>query len=303
MKLIIPINRLCPGKETRFPITEYNPVLWLKTFDVNFTVISIDGFIVNNNNKVNGLFKKLEYQEETSNEQINLTDIKKNININELTLVYKLANDLECKFFLFIWPLNYPKDYDVNLKLIYSFKFKIFNNELEIHSFKKANLHDLGQGIGILRGFGFNNAKNLNTASSNVECYLANNTRNPWPGDIDAIIYNNINQRYQAIIEFKTHNINSPIEQEEIGKYGEQDWRRFNVLFDLIDNFNVKFGYRPKLLFIVWGTNAEFQNHASIKIDMIERNRVIHSSLFPRPDYNINSTDLLNYLIELTSDK
>src|SRR5690606_12642801 len=144
--------------------------------------------------------------------------------------------------------------FDSERPLIHSFKLNSTGDQLQIENQSKINLDRLEKGIRKLRGFSFSRVKNLNSASSNVECHLANNTTNPWPGDIDAIIFNNITQRFDAIIEFKTHNIDTPIQNERIGKYGQEDWRRFNVLFDLIDNFHKRYGYKPKLFFIVWGT-------------------------------------------------
>ncbi len=131
-----------------------------------------------------------------------------------------------------------------------------------------------------------------------MECYLANNTTNPWPGDIDTLLFNHTTGRFDAIIEFKTHNIDSPIENERIGKYGQEDWRRFNVLFDLIDNCYHRLGYWPKLFFIVWGTNEHSTHHDKIKIDLIERDKIVGSTLFPRPGYNVFSQDLFDLLIK-----
>jgi hypothetical protein len=299
MILLIPENRLCEGKETRFPITNLNPVLWIKTDNADYSVISIDGFIVTAENVVNGLFKKLEYNEETHDEDITLDDITRLISENELRLIVQLAGVLECRFFLFIWPENYPTGYDPTLEIIHSFSFAENDGEVVISTHRKINLELLERGIRVLRRRSFDHVKNLNAASSNVECYLANHTGNPWPGDIDTMIYSFRTGRFEAIIEFKTHNMDRPIQDERIGKYGQEDWRRFGVLFDLIDNFDNKLGYRPKLLFIVWGTNEESANHANIKIDLIERDRVLSTSFFPRPPYNVYSNDLFNFLMQI----
>lgn len=298
MILLVPENRVCPGKTTRFPITNYNPVIWIKTENQSYSVITIDGFIVNNHNNVNGIFKKLEYIEEIENEELTLNHITEVISANELTIVSQLANILQCGFFVFIWPKNYPLGFPIEQRFIHSFKLNNNGNQLQIERHSKLNLNHLEEGIRKLRGFSFSRVKNLNSASSNVECHLANNTTNPWPGDIDALIFNNETQRFDAIIEFKTHNMDTPIQNERIGKYGQEDWRRFNVLFDLIDNFNNRFGYKPKLFFIIWGTNEHSAHHANIKIDVIERNNVVNTTLFPRPDYNVFSQDLFDFLIE-----
>lgn len=297
MILLVPQNRVCPNKATKFPITNYNPALWFKADRADYTLISIDGFIVNGNNAVNGVFKKLEYNAEAENEDITLEDVTKLISEDEIKLISRFSTFLQCHFFIFVWPENYPVGYNTVLPLIHSFKISLNDNQIQVDRHRKINLNDLERGINMLRGFSFKCVKDLKSASSNVECYLANNTTNPWPGDIDALLYNNINQRFEAIIEFKTHNIDSPVENESIGKYGQEDWRRFNVLFDLIDNFDKTMSYRPKLFFIVWGTKADSPNHANIKIDLIERNNVVNTTLFPRPSYNVFSQDLFECLI------
>lgn len=302
MILLVPENRVCPGKTTRYPITNHNPVLWIKTENTDYTVISVDGFIVNNENRVNGIFKKFEFIEDYPNEPITLEDIENVFSNSEIQLISQLAEVLQCRFYTFIWPKDYPIGFSQTDLLIHSFTFHSVNGEMQINTHRIVNINDLEQGIRTLRGFSFRSVKNLNSASSNVECNLANGTTNPWPGDIDSLIFNNRTHQYEAIIEFKTHNIDSPIQNERIGKYGQEDWRRFNVLFDLIDNFNARLSYRPKLFFIVWGTNATSENHANVKIDLIERNRVVVSRLFPRPPYNAFSPDLFNYLIQMANE-
>ncbi len=182
--------------------------------------------------------------------------------------------------------------------MIHLFKLSTIENELQIERYKRINLYQLEQGIRKLRGFSFNKVKDLYIASSNVECHLANTTLNPWPGDIDTLLFNHKTQRFEAIIEFKTHNMDKPIEYEGVDKYGKKDWRRFKVLFDLMDNFNSRFGYKPKLFYIVWGTDARSAHHTNIKIDVIERNQVISTALFPRPNYNVFSQEMFDLLIE-----
>lgn len=302
MILMIPEKRVCEGKTVSFKITDHDPVRWIKADNPAYSVVSVDGFIINKQKAVNGIFKKLEYIEEQSGENISLEDITRVIPRNELLLISRLAEGLQCESRTFVWPQNYPTGYDKSLKLIHSIKLHIENEELKIYTYKRSDISDLEQGIRALRGFSFNQVKHLLTASSNVECYLANNTTNPWPGDIDAMIYDHRQQRFTAVIEFKTHNINTPVAGERIDKYGQEDWRRFNVFFNLADDFNAKLGYRPKLFYIVWGTNENNPHHADIKIDVIEREKVVKSVLFARPAYNTFSHELFDYLIQLVNE-
>lgn len=297
MILLIPNNRVCPDKETRYPVTGINPMLWIKTDNNDYTVASIDGFIVTNESKVNGIFKKLEYTDAEPDQEISIESINAVLSANEIKLIKKFSEVMNCGFYTFIWPLNFPEGYDPAAQLIHSYTFDFVDAQLVVKSHKLISIPQLEIGIRKLRGYSFSAVKNLNSASSNVECYLANHTHNPWPGDIDALIYSHATEKFLAIVEFKTHNIDSPIEKEHIGKYGDQDWRRFNVLFDLTDNFQDRLGYRPNLFFVVWGTNPESKNHANVKVDLIERGKVIKSFLFPRPEYNLFSSDFFKFIL------
>lgn len=298
MILFIPEKRVCTNKTTRYSITNLNPLLWIKKEDADYAVTSIDGYIITRDRKVNGIFKKFEYIQERPNEEITIEEISNVFSENEIRLTQDFSRVMKCSFFTFFWPDNFPEGYDISSKLIHSYTFDFPDNRLAIKTHNVLSISQLEKGIMKLRGESFPSVKNLKSASSNVECYLANNTNNPWPGDIDAMIYDKGKNRYLAIIEFKTHNMDSAIEKEHIGKYGGEDWRRFNVLFDLTDNFSQKLGYKPKIFFIVWGTNPNTNNHSNIKIDIIERNSIVKSLLFPRPPYNRFSKDLFTFILQ-----
>jgi len=292
-------SRVCPGRTTQYPITTHNPVFWIHKDNPRMTVVHIDGFIVTKESKINGIFKKFEYIKESTDQfgEIQTEVLLKVFPKDEIRLIKQLADSLNCQFRTFIWPKNFPEGYEVNEKLIYSLSLDIINDNLAIQKQTLISIKELEAGIRSLRGQSFTYGKPLNSAASNVECYLANKTNNPWPGDIDAIIYDKAKQKFVAFIEFKTHNKNTPIVNEHIGKYGQQDWRRFDVLFNWIDNFSIKFGYKPKLFFIVWGTNQNYQNHANLKIDIIERNKLVKSMLYPRPPFDKFSESLVAFLL------
>ena len=298
MILLIPENRVCPDKKTPYPVTGFNPIHWIKTDDPDFIVTGIDGFIVTNQNKVNGIFKKFEYIEEEPNEAISIEAIQSVFPERENWLINNLSDVLDCMSYTFFWPREFPVGFDINSQVIHIYKFDSKVNNFQINRHKLISLKDLENGIKRLRGFSFLKVKGLNSSSSNVECFLANKTKNPWPGDIDAVIYDKKKNKYVAFIEFKTHNIDRPVIEEHIGKYGEQDWRRFDVLFDLIDAFAAKLGYKPKLFFIVWGTDPNKSNHANLKIVSIERNRIVKSFLFPRPNHNKFSRELFEVILK-----
>ena len=66
--LINPLSRLCEGKSTKHPITVYQPLLWLKTNVEQYTVINIDGFVIDKSHRVNGIFKKAEIADNSTAE-------------------------------------------------------------------------------------------------------------------------------------------------------------------------------------------------------------------------------------------
>ncbi len=298
--LITPQTRVCEGKKTRYALTAYQPFLWLKTNnDEQYTVINIDGFIINTDYRVNGIFKKAEITTEAVSAIFVPEKIFELLPKNELQVLKKFADVFGTDIYTFIWPQDYPTEHNPLDKTIHSAKFSFLNNDIQISSVKKISLNDLERGIKMLRGQSFSKVKPLLSASSNVECYLANNTFNPWPGDLDAVIFDHAQQKFVALIEFKTHNGNTPVEDEHIGKYGEQDWRRFSVLFNLADNFKQQLNYSPKILFIVWGTNPNNLNHQKIKIDLLDKNIVLKTIFLPRPTYNTFSETLFETVIEL----
>lgn len=302
MSLFIPKSRVCPGKTTQYPVTHISPILWLKTSKQNYVITCIDGFIITGGKSVNGIFKKFEYEGEPIVEALFIDQITRVLSEDEILLLKELSNLLRCGFYVFIWPRDFPEGYDISSPLIHAYSFTTADQRVAIKENKLVTISGLEAGIKKLRGFSFSSVKNLNSASSNVECYLANQTHNPWPGDIDAIVYDKQNNRFPAIIEFKTHNKDTPIQGEHIGKYGAQDWRRFDVLFDLTDNFYKNLGYRPKIIFIVWGTNPNSSNHSNLKIDVIERNKVIKTYFLPRPTYNQFSEELFTLILEIAHE-
>ena len=215
--LINPQSRLCEGKSTKHPVTVYQPLLWLKTNSEQYTVISIDGFIIDKSHRVNGIFKKAEIAENPTTEAFEPEQVFELISTNEFHVLKRFADIFDTSLHTFVWPKDYPTGYNPSDKVIHSIRYSFDNNDVKILSVKMVSINDLERGIQMLRGHSFKNVKPLLSASSNVECYLANNTTNPWPGDLDAVIFDSQQQRFTALIEFKTHNLSTPIEDEHIG--------------------------------------------------------------------------------------
>lgn len=300
--LLIPNKRLCPKQSVPYPISPYNPFLWIADGNAAFSAFCIDGFIINKEKNVNGIFQKLEYQ--GGIRDIHIQEIIGFMGEQNLISAINFSKQTGSPYRLFVWPFDFPKGYGATDAYIQSFHLDVSDSQGKVILHKKTHitLNQLAEGIQKLRGFGFNNVKPLLVGTSFVECFLANNrlnnTLNPWPGDIDAVVYSNSLNVPSHIIEFKTHNMDKPTEHESIGKYGEQDWRRYDVLFDLQDNLHRKTGHKPKVVYVAWGTK-NVDNHKHIKIDVIERGCIISTQLFPKPHYDTFSPALFERITTL----
>ena len=290
-----PKRRVCEGKEVQFDITNLDPYIWLQEISDTHISFCIDGFIVTAEKKINGIFNKYEYEGDYNIEELTSALIENYS--QEIFACTSFAKILDTQYRIFVWPKDYPANYSVEDNLILSIKPLIYDGIIDLSNHKLINIKLLEEGIKKLRGYSFSKVKSLLTANSNVECYLANQTGNPWPGDLDALLYLIKENKIMALIEFKTHNKNSPIENEFIGKYGDQDWRRFEVLYNLQDELCAIQGSKPKLFYIVWGTQ-DFENHKTIKIDTIEDNIIAFTKIMARPMFGVPSKDLINYIID-----
>ena len=76
--------------------------------------------------------------------------------------------------------------------------------------------------------------KGLTYGTSTLECHLAKNSDALWPGDADSVLWNDQEGAF-AVLEFKKHNLPTPIADEHIQKYMAKDarkWRRLALLRD-----------------------------------------------------------------------
>ena len=265
----------------RFEISNLDPFAWIQINSADYVCNELDGYIVSDNT-VNGIF--IKYETSTIDE-ISSSNILALLNDNQSAL--RLSELLNCPFRIFIWPKNYPEGYDLREPLITAVD--------PDGNLKNINITSLAEGIRKLRGHDFSNPKNLLSANSYLECYLANKTRSPWPGDLDGILLDKKNGLFTSLIEFKTHNIDSPISEEYIGKYSKQDWRRFEVLFKVQNQIEMFQNYKPKLHFIVWGTK-NIPNHKMIKIDTLSNGIVEKTVLIERPQFGVFSKSLFNLI-------
>jgi hypothetical protein len=103
--------------------------------------------------------------------------------------------------------------------------------------------------------------KGLFYGTSTLECFLSQ-TDALWPGDVDQIW---IDQNYHpvAILEFKKHNLSTPIQNQCLSNYYPRpDARKYNRLAILRDYFQKE----VPLLVLYYSTNPSV---SSIKVEMI----------------------------------
>ncbi len=299
VKLIKAMPIICPNQQTRYrPMgnTFISDVMnTINTLDNSqIKAASIDGYIVDIHGNVTRLLLKREFSFEQY-EGFNQIAENKNIflefdEIKVLKEGYRLlASQLGCGIdFLFI-PWSYPyEDLDNDPDKAYMVLYRIEPPPLNSAKFEFISANEYAARINTFRERSFRNSKPLKVASTYLECYLANDDKseekNPFAGDIDLFVYQG--EKSKLIIEFKTHNLTTPIADEYFNKYATQDERRIQVLVDLANATD------SKVLFVFWGVK-----HNEVKVQLISKDRnVISQEVFEK------SPDLLSEYIISKSD-
>jgi len=96
-------------------------------------------------------------------------------------------------------------------------------------------------------------------------------TNNQLPGDLDyCVFYKKNNKKTIAFLfEFKTHNLDKPIKDENMSNYKAQDFRRFSVFNFLLRQIKDRQNYSPIFVYLAWGTDITLVNHENIKLDFM----------------------------------
>lgn len=300
------IRTVCPGKRTSFPISKLDPTSWINGNNNNYSIFMIDGFIIDKNKKPNGNFTRIELNRLNKNyfdsdESINFIIDRIKVKYFKKIKANILFSDIIKVDHLVVVTLNnFPQGYPKNFEGILIIDFLLQGEKLICNNYEKHNLDSFEKIIYKYRGFSFKYVKNLLSSPSYLSCYFNNNTKNPFPGDLDAGIIDIKSKKIVSLIEYKTHNIDTPTENEHIGKYGKQDWRRFQVLFNLKTYIESIQDNYVKLFYVPWGTR-EISNHKLIKIDLIEpdkgNGKIVDSKLLERPKFGAFSNNLFSKLI------
>jgi len=132
-----------------------------------------------------------------------------------------IANDMNVPFSVFLIPEDYPLINEDKIALI-------INNITDCCNIPKnhfiiSNMEEFIRFINRFRGGPYQyKAKWLSAANTKFECYLANDDGyTPFPGDLDGLLIRN--NKALAILEFKTHNLDTPINDQYLGQYGKAD--------------------------------------------------------------------------------
>ena len=253
----------CPGQTTKYPPATTDPLLEIQKHIAankiaNIEAFSIDGYVVDKNKAITNFIILREYRLECREKAIlDPNEIFEEILCNNKLCQSRLsiAKTLGIPLSVFLIPKDYPA---TEVSDAPAYLLESVQECCKKHSFKKATMQDFEAHIKHYRKFVFSNmVKPLKSAKTRFECELANSGKGvPFPGDVDGLIM--VDRHPKAILEFKTHNLATPIEQEYFGKYPKEDSRRIEVLK------NLRQALKVPVFVIFWGPK-----HEKVKIDKI----------------------------------
>jgi hypothetical protein len=263
--------RVCPGQENavRFPPVAKEPYDWLRSRMLpDHSLVDVDGFPIDfRNQRVTALFQKREfYPIEGIGDDELLQALRSHINSNskDWQTRVRLSRVLDIPIFLTVWPRDYPA---VNAAMENCVHLYEVTHDLQLNEIRKGNVETLRSFIREYRmGYSPRYVKPLDIAFTKMECYLARNTRDPWPGNLDGVLVHE--EEVIALFEFKTHNLESPIQEEDIDRYQRQDTTRFFAL-GILQTHLARVQTQPVYLLVHWGPG-----HDAAKIQTISVNRV-----------------------------
>jgi len=269
VQLLEPTARVCPGQPSpRFPPAGSGFIRdVVASVQQPLSACTVDGYIVNRSGQVTRIFFKREFnvvQPELEDGEIADALIRDQSVISAKQKLAGLAKKLNCGIDYLFSPVGYPH--------IVTNPNKMLLVSVDDPSSGRARrrfiqAEDLAQHIQSYRGRSFSNPKPITVATSNIECFLANdrlinNSADPFPGDLDFVLFDG--DDVCSIAEFKTHNLDSDIANESCTRYQDKDWRRLEVLL------NVTAALRCRIFYIFWGPK-----HSHVKIEEITRDRKI----------------------------
>jgi len=251
VEVVIPRLKNCPGRRTKFPPIEPEPATWiekgLRMLGKADSVCLLDfsGYSIDFQSKSPTRFLLLrEYRMSSHKHLDKLLKLFSKNEHHKLKKICEMMNKLDNELDIVFTPTKHSvSDFESKPDL----KNLVYVNNL---TFDDEELSYLSQ------------------------------TRNPWPGDLDGALWDSEDKRIAALLEYKTHNLDTEIKKEGTSNYGNEDYRRFMVLRMLRDYINKKQVLDTNILFIVWGSNPGNPHHSKIKIEKVDTQEWI---LLPRP--------------------
>jgi len=293
LHILNPINpKVCPGAFTKFPPVPCYPFCWMRENMKAGQITDIDGFVINEKQGlVTALMQRREYNSKDGKLVLEKSQVMGSLFRLESEPEWKLrcvlSEKLKVPFYIALWPIDYPiiKASQISEPVIV-YQIKRENNQINLQAEFKGDTNDLESFILKFRGRSFSSVKTFKVGMTMMECYLASKTQNPWPGNLDAAIWDDELNSFAAIIEFKTHNYPQyPISSQYFNQFPGDD-RRYKA-FDILQNHLAKVSNKPKFVYAIWGTD---ESHKEVKLQTIDSLKASHDSLIKRPEFTNATT-------------
>jgi len=277
--------KLCPDCYTRFPPVVCHPFRWMQGNMPAGTITDIDGFAIDESEDlVTGLMQKREYDIKDYNLVLKGNKTRDSIfqaeSEKEWKLRYIISAILEVPLYLALWPTDYPmKKANGISKPVIVYEIDMKNSGFDFETEFVGDTSELAAFIRKLRRKSFSRIKTLRVAMTMMECYLATKTSDPWPGNLDAAIWDQKKRLVTAIIEFKTHNYPQySISRQYFGQW-PGDERRYKAL-DIMQKHLEEKSAKPKFIYAIWGTDKV---HKEVKLQTIDSLKAYNNKHIKRP--------------------
>lgn len=133
------------------------------------------------------------------------------------------------------------------------------SEQIDIETFKERIRNHSGGAVTV-------GQKGLIYGTSKLECFLST-TNSAYPGDVDKILLDVHSGKPKAILEFKKHTLNSPIEEQRLGNYYPgRDSRKYDRLAVLRDYISRADNSVP-IIIVYYPTNPAFNEG---KVELIQ---------------------------------
>jgi len=257
-------------------------------------ITDIDGFPINESiDIVTALMQRREYEQEEYDLVLDKEKVRSSLFQRERESDWKLrcvlSSALGIPFYLALWPRDYPLEKAPKIpKPVVIYEVKQKNDSITLEPEFEGDTKELEAFIFKFRGRSFSFVKPLNVAMTMMECYLASKrgNANPWPGNLDAAVWDEKQKNFKAIIEFKTHNYPQyQISSQYFNQFPGDD-RRYKAL-DIMQNHLGKVSKKPKFVYAIWGTDP---SHTEVKLQTIDNLKASNDKLIKRPIFTNATT-------------